>query len=377
MIARRTWLAAASSFVAFALAIGGAPRLLGAPPEIPSRLSDTAFWRMIVDFSEPGGFFRSDNLVSNETEFQHVIPELQRTVASGGVYLGVGPDQNFTYISALEPKMSFILDIRRQNMLLHLMYKALLEQSSDRAEFLSRLFSRKRPPSIGTRSTSEELFAAYRMVQSDDALFEKNLRSMIEHLTRRHKFPLGVEDIKGIEYVYRAFYRGGAELRYSYPRFSGYAAFPAYGELMMETDGRGEHRSYLANENNYRALRTREQNNLIVPLVGNFAGEKAMRAIGQYLRQHGATVTVFYTSNVEQYLFQTEEWRAFFTNVGTLPLEDSSTFIRSYFTSTGYRAQTYTAGLYSTTLLDSIANLLASVHEGQIQSYRDVIDHSR
>src|SRR5947207_13428737 len=106
-----------------------APRVHVASDTLPKQLSDRAFWQMIVDFSEPGGFFRSDNLISNETTFQQVIPELKKQ--TGGVYVGVGPDQNFTYIAALGPRMAFVIDIRRQNMLLHLMYKAILELSDD------------------------------------------------------------------------------------------------------------------------------------------------------------------------------------------------------------------------------------------------------
>ena len=60
---------------------------------------------------------------------------LKQDTKPGGVYLGVGPDQNFTYILALQPKIAFIIDIRRQNMLQHLMYKALIEISKDRADF--------------------------------------------------------------------------------------------------------------------------------------------------------------------------------------------------------------------------------------------------
>ena len=210
-----------------------------------------------------------------------------------------------------------------------------------------------------------------------DALFEKNLHSVVDHLVRRHKFPLSPDDIRAIEYVYRAFYKGGPELRYSYPRFGGFGAFPAYADLMTETDGRGENRGYLANEENFRALREREQKNLIVPLVGNFAGDKALRAVGRYLKEHGATVTVFYASNVEQYLFQSDEWRLFFSNVSTLPLDGTSTFIRSYFSNTAFRSQPFAPGLHSTTLVDPIVDFLGAFHEGRIQSYRDVIDRSR
>src|SRR6476661_6864746 len=80
---------------------------------LPAQLSDNEFWGMITDFSEAGGYFRSDNFLSNETGYQGVIPTLRRTIRPGGVYLGVGPEQNFTYIVGLEPRMAFVVDIRR------------------------------------------------------------------------------------------------------------------------------------------------------------------------------------------------------------------------------------------------------------------------
>src|SRR5437867_4039655 len=101
------------------------------PDTLPPRLTDKEFWKMITDFSEAGGYFRSDNFLSNEAGYQRVIPSLKKNVRSGGVYLGVGPEQNFTYVVAFEAKMAFIVDIRRQNMLEHLVYKALMELSSD------------------------------------------------------------------------------------------------------------------------------------------------------------------------------------------------------------------------------------------------------
>ena len=57
--------------------------------------------------------------------------------------MGVGPEQNFTYIVATKPSMAFIVDVRRGNLDLQLMYKALFELSADRAEFVSRLFSQE------------------------------------------------------------------------------------------------------------------------------------------------------------------------------------------------------------------------------------------
>lgn len=352
------------------------PAVRVAPTPLPAHLADKALWRMIVDFSEPGGFFRSDNLVSNETAFQHVIPELQRTLAPGGVYIGVGPDQNFTYIVALRPRIAFIIDIRRQNMLLHLMYKGLLEQSSNRAEFLSRLFSRAQPAGLSPASTPQALFDAYGASEPSEELFERNLRSLIDHLVARHNFSLSASDVQSIEYVYRSFYSSGPTIRYSFGRYGGWRQFPSYAELMMETDGSGENHSYLASEEHFQTLRELEKNNLIVPLVGNFAGSKALRSVGDYLRDHSATVTAFYTSNVEQYLFQSNDWRRFFANVASLPVDGTSTFIRAYFNNAGYRFQPPGPGLRSRTLLDPIADSITAFNEGQIRNYGDVIERS-
>src|SRR5262245_43778424 len=157
-IQRRIILAASMAMFAFLGPLSLTSRPVVATDDLPSQLSDEAFWNMTTEFSEVGGYFRSDNFVSNETTFQwNVIKHLKKT-RTGGVYLGVGPDQNFTYIVALQPKMAIIFDIRRQNAMQHLMYKALVEISADRADFLSKLFSRRRPEQLGAQSKAEELF---------------------------------------------------------------------------------------------------------------------------------------------------------------------------------------------------------------------------
>jgi len=137
------------------------PRGAGAGPAtdtLPSRISDADFWNLVGALSEPEGSFPFDNFMSNETTFQSVIPMLHAKARSGGAYLGVGPEQNFTYIATLRPKIAFIIDIRRQNLVEHLMYKALFELSADRATFVSRLFSRQRPPGLGSGSTRLNCF---------------------------------------------------------------------------------------------------------------------------------------------------------------------------------------------------------------------------
>lgn len=381
---RRSQVAASLTLIAM---FGGVSLLLGSrvtAPTIPERIGDEAFWRMVSDYSEPGGFFRSDNFVSNEITFQWVLPELAKTTKTGGVYLGVGPDQNFTYIVAMQPKIAFIVDIRRQNMLHHLLYKALIEMSADRAEFLARLFSRPRPTALDANAGAAALFQAFANVSPDSALFARNFAAVKEQLLSRHKFGLTTDDLRTIEYVYTAFFTAGPDLTYSFTMPGRGASMmfygrrmPTYAELMMESDGSGGQRSYLATEENFHTLRELERNNLIVPLVGDFAGDKAIRTVGQYVREHSATVTAFYTSNVEQYLFQSDDWKKFFSNVATLPVDSSSTFIRAVFNFNTAPSNTGTPGPKSRTMLASIVEQVQAFTDGRIQSYWDVIQTSR
>jgi hypothetical protein len=153
---------------------------------------------------------------------------------------------------------------------------------------------------------------------------------------------------------------------------------PNYAELMTASDRQGGKRSYLASEDQYRVIRDLEGRNLIVPLTGDFGGDKALRAVGRYLTDHNATVTAFYLSNVERYLFQITGnqnggWRNFYGNVTALPLDRSSVFIRSI--SGGVRGGRF--GMRLPNVLASMQETLAGVNDGTIASYDDVFTISR
>src|SRR5688572_7615502 len=128
---------------------------------LPTQLSDETFWKLILDFSEPDGFYEFNVYTGNEPGYQDMLPELTKSVAPGGTYLGVGPEQNFTYIAALRPRIAFLIDIRRDMMLEHLMYKAFFEMSADRTAFVGNLFGRKRPIHLTPDSSVQAIFQAY------------------------------------------------------------------------------------------------------------------------------------------------------------------------------------------------------------------------
>jgi hypothetical protein len=326
--ARRAVAMALACVIAAAGVAGQAP---ATARELPARLTDQEFWKLSEELSEPGGTFRSDNLLSNELGFPAVIADLVARAKPGGVYLGVGPEQNYHYIVALRPKMVFITDIRRGNLHLQLMYKALFEMSADRSEFISRLFTRPKQGGLDAKSPIREVMAAYLEIPSgDEAAFRANLQAIVDHLEKKHGFPLTADDRGGIEYVYRNFHTYGPTITYSSSMSGQPGGRTAYHTLMTATEATsGLPRSYLATDESFQFIKDLQSKNLIVPVVGNFGGPKAIRAVGKYIRDHGATVAAFYLSNVEQYLLQDGLWTAFCANVATLPLDESSTFIRS------------------------------------------------
>ena len=316
---------------------------------VPTQLTDQQFWSLSRELSEDDGVFRSDNLLSNETTFQYVIPELVKSAKQGRVYMGVGPEQNFTYIAALKPAMAVIVDIRHGNLDVHLMYKALFELSKDRAEFVSRLFSRKRPEGLTAKSSASEIFNAYLAADGSKQLYEENLKAILDQLRIKHGFPLTDGDLDGIAWALSNFYQHGPEINYNSSLSSNVP--PAivgatggfnngrgggrggnqvnYATLMSANNGNGQLMSYLASEENFAFLKDLESRNMLVPVVGDFGGPKAIRAVGKYLKSVDATVSAFYLSNVEQYLVMDGKWDRFCGNAGSLPLDDSSMFIRT------------------------------------------------
>jgi hypothetical protein len=345
---------------------------------LPARLSDQEFWKLVSESSEIDGFFQSDNLVSNELTMQQIIPELLKGRAPGGVYLGVGPDQNFTYISSMRPRMAFIVDIRRQAMIQHLMYKALFELAEDRADFLSLLFSRRRPPGLAADATPIQLLEAFYPVATDSVMYWKTLKQLENHLTKQHGFALSAEDIEGMTFIYTSFSLGGPDITYNYGQgMTGgrQRGMPSFADLMLATDAAGLNRGFLGTEQQYDVVRQLHLRNLIVPIVGDFAGPKALRAVGEYLRTHNAVVTAIYTSNVEQYLFrEPHKWRQYYENVATLPADSMSTFIRAVF-NFGYSGGG--SGARSITMLQGVQELLKAFREGKITGYFDVVNMSR
>jgi hypothetical protein len=315
------------------VAVRGEPYQAAALPE---RLSDVEFWALVSRMSEPDGFFRlTDNFTSNELEVGRVFTMLREKPVAGGVYLGVGPEQNLTYIAAIHPAMAFIVDIRRQAVMQHLLFKAIFELATDRADFITLLFSKPRPPDLVGATPIQDIWNRYASVSTDRDLALKNAARIMNQLTEIHRFIFTPAESAQLESVRAAFVLYGPDISTRGWGGAGRAGGSGGGGTFADltgwaSDDWGEPQSFLSTEQNFQAVKALHEKNLVVPVSGDFAGPKAIRAIGDYLQTRGAVVSAFYVSNVEQYLFQDGKATAFYDNVAALPVNDRSVFIRPY-----------------------------------------------
>jgi TonB family protein len=221
--------------------------------------------------------------------------------------------------------------------------------SDNRAEYVSRLLSRKRPPRVNAKSTLEALLGGYLAAPVDERAFAKNLQEIRQRLREKHRFGLTPDDLRAIERIYAAFRDRG-------PNMSEVALAASANKPAIQ-------RSYLANEDSYSFIRDLQIRNMIVPVTGEISGDRTVRAVGRYLQEHALTVTAFYLSDVE--------WKAIekgrnsdrgvvglYENVGALPLDSTSMLIR------------FGNGV---SRLASIQKTLMGLQSGLIQTYGDLL----
>jgi len=341
-------------------------------------LSATEFSRLIRDFSEEGGYFLSDNFTSSEDSYLTVVDKIKELSTVGGAYIGVGPEQNFTYIAKIRPRIAFIVDIRRQAMIQHLMYKAIFELSPTRAHFLSRLLSKPIPAGKGTGTNAplDEILASIASIPADDRTYARNLVAIRKTIEQDFRFPLSAEDNASLQYVYRNFRTWGFDVGFDTGRWQrrGFRRSPNLMELLAKRDLNGKQGNFLANTADYDFVRGMQHNNLIIPVVGDFSGRKALSAVGAYLRKRKLTVSVFYVSNVEMVLLDwgsIEQFSDFVNNVKKLPVNDRSLLIRSTFSFYGHPARL--PGYQFCTFLQKLSVFLQDFDKGRYRSYLDLI----
>ena len=343
-------------------------------PERNRRLfSDEQFHELSLRLSEEEQYFDTDNLISNERPYQHLIPAIKDRLPSGGAYLGVGPDQNFTYIANTRPSIAFIIDIRRHNLLQHLYFKELFERAPNRVEFLSLLLSRPTQTELSSRGLNAAgLVEIFLGLPADRLLTDRTVSAAFSSLRRRFPAMIQEADRPFLDQMAGTFRQEGLQLRFRSHRRRPRFFYPTLGELLTGTDRRGIEHGYLSSESSYSVVRTMQLENRIIPLVGDLGGEESLKAIGGFLEEREIELSLFYVSNVEFYLASNGKFHLFSTNVGSLPINGRSLLLRMVFRHGAAHRET-APDSYVTPLIQSVEAFVRHNSEARYRSYYDLV----
>lgn len=369
--ATRAWLVAGFLVQVFSLA---QPALA---PIRAQRPPDSGFAALVARLSENAGYFDSDNIISNEESYLQITTQLAKTGTHGGVYVGVGPDQNFSYIAIIRPSIAFMLDIRRDNLLEHLFYKSLFALSRNRTEFLCRLFGKPVPADID-RWTGRQIGSVllYLDRTPTDSVAVGETRRLSNERIAGYGIPLDARDRSMLDRYRSEFIGDGLDTRYSSLGRNNRMDYPTFRQLVLATDRSGHATSYLAEEDAFQFVRSMQARDLIVPVVGNVAGDKAVKAVGQYASEHHLVISAFYLSNVEQYLLGRDGgFDEYARNVIALPRDSTSVIIRSYFGRLGMVHPLYVPGPgnISTSMIEPIDSFAKRYSGGELRGYADLV----
>ena len=310
---------------------------------------------LVNDLSEPDTYFFSDNLISNETSYLQIGDELEKLSDPASVYVGVGPEQNFTYIALTRPSTAFVVDIRRANMLLHLLYRAAFEEAQSRSHFAALLLGRAHDTAHTNDPNADidqVLEAANKGEATPDTFRAAN--AILMKRVKSYGVKLSADDEKSIEKMHKAFFDAQLGIRFELHEKNG-RLYPTLRELLRTQSPSGNTAGFLAKEDSFRFLQEMQRAGKIVPIVGDFAGDHALAQLASYLKSESKKVGVFYVSNVEQYLLEPKIWKKWVRNVKALPKTEKALFLRGYLDQ-GKKHPKQLAGQRTATVLSKISD---------------------
>jgi hypothetical protein len=344
---------------------------------------DDSLGHLIARMSESPGDFPSENYVTNEASLLDVAAALRDPKLHDRGYVGVGPEQSYTYLAMLEPRVAYIVDIRRGNLLEHMMFRGCFEAGKTRAEFLTALLARRvaagdAGADVGTDTDAgadagfAPLDAAFRAAPPDPVLCDEGIartKSLLDRLAVAHTS----SDDKAIARLHKAFAKHG--LGIAYTMLNSGRQYPRLGETLSARDRDGKPASFLASEDLYARVRRLVVENRVIPVVGDFGGKHALRAVAEDMRARGVKLGVFYTSNVEQYLFEQNTYGAFVESVRAMPRDDDSLMVRVWFDA-GKPHPAQRPGLRTTQLTIPANAFLARAAKKPFLYYWDVVNQT-
>lgn len=278
--------------------------------------------------------FRSDNLISNEESYLHVAEHLQDLVPEGRAYVGVGPEQTFTYVALTRPAIAFVVDIRRGNLLQHLLFKAMFALAPHRGCFMRLWLGKPCDPGadFSPDANLQQVLDHAEAVPPSDATCDQIHDRLVSHVVDEFGVDLTDADRRWLRGAHHEFCDKGLDLSYELhvktrPRF------PSFGDVLTATTLDGKHLSFLGSRQAYRYVQRMQEADRIVPVVGDLSGSHALAGVAAYLKEAKLPLGLLYCSNVEEYLLYDKSgrrWKGWVENVASLPSDERSILLRSY-----------------------------------------------
>ena len=310
-------------------------------------------------------------LVSNEVGHQNVIPYFQQHINPRNIYIGVGPDQNYTYISIARPSFAFILDNREENQILHYLFKACFELASSRQEYLSILFSKPLKYNISLLSLCD-MVHYFSQIEGDINYFNKNW-DLLYKAIQKYRQNISKNNIYQIHAMYEEFFEYHLLLRTrnDLTSWQGWP-YPNYRDFILATDQTGRSWNFLNDDLRFQWLKTMQRNNRIIPIVGDLTGGKTLRTIAEFATKKGIPISTIYISNAEQLIFQEQLFDQYMSNIKNLPKDSSGLLIRTVVNKKGQVHPEFKDGQILTTVIQKIESFIQLYEEGRYNTYWDI-----
>ncbi len=289
-------------------------------------ITPDVFSSLIQKMSVSDGYYRYDNWITNERNYLNIIEPLKKNDIKGGAYVGVGPEQNFTFIETVKPDIAFIIDIRQQMTMQHLVYKTLFELAETRAKFFSLLFSK---PILANNKPDNnadinEIVDFFYGISSDRKMLKKTTSKIMVLIENKFKVNLSKNDRKYIIRIMKSFCDDSLNITFDM-NTKGYVCL---AEILKSVDKKEEQLNFFNSEEKYSFIRNMQLENRIIPIRGDFAGAKALKSISDYLKKNNLFISAFYVSSVELWLFKANKFKPWVENIASLPINNKSVILR-------------------------------------------------
>ncbi|RLT14098.1 MAG: hypothetical protein DWI24_03455 [Planctomycetota bacterium] len=307
----------------------------------------------------------ADNLMTNEDSIASVVDQIAKEVPPRQVYLGVGPDQNYTLMAHARPENCYVIDFRKKNQLLHLFHKALVEISTSRIQYLENFWAREISEEIRKKGQTMDFIESFKNQSVDPQkldLIKQQVKSVCSGWNLLNKSEL--DEISTLQ----------SRLAGQGPdaRFLALKMYPTIGSLITMKSRAGQPAHWLAQENYYSVLRTMQLENRILPINGDWSDEKGFARIVKRIEQDRQKVGLIYLSDVEFFLIRQGLFGKYVKNLMKLPLHADARIIRTSTKEIGHPERAI--GLSSTTIVRPLRKFLEQASHGMIKRWEDLFE---